>query len=344
MTATLPEGLLAWALDHLPGAPEAATAPETVAGDASNRRYFRLRLGERSVVLAYAPPATEKNHAFVEVAGLLAGAGVRVPDVIAVDYERGFLLLEDLGDDLLLPVLEPANVDRYYAQACALLARLAALPVDALSMPVYDAALVREELSRFPEWFVAGLLQHTPNPAELKLWDAVSTRLTESALEQPRVLVHRDYHSRNLMLLPGDEMALIDFQDAVIGPVTYDLVSLLRDCYIRWPSSQVRAWALTQRDALVLAQQLAPVDDARFLRWFDLMGLQRHIKVLGNFARLSVRDARHGYLADLPMVIRYILEVLDDNAAAEPVLGDFAAWFRDALLPRAREHDWGAAL
>jgi len=176
------------------------------------------------------------------------------------------------------------------------------------------------------------------------LWDAVSTRLTESALEQPLALVHRDYHSRNLMLLPRDEMAVIDFQDAVIGPVTYDLVSLLRDCYIRWPSRQVRAWALMHRDALVAAKLLAPVDDARFLRWFDLMGLQRHIKVLGNFARLSVRDARHDYLADLPMVIGYILEVLDHNAAEEPILGEFAAWFRETLLPKAREQEWGAAL
>ncbi|NND67009.1 MAG: phosphotransferase [Halioglobus sp.] len=343
MTATLPEGLLAWALEQL-GEAEVPAAAAAVAGDASNRRYFRLRLAERSVVLVHAPPATEKNHAFVEMADLLASAGVHVPEVLAADFGRGFLLLEDLGDDLLLPLLTSQTANGYYHQAAEILLQLAAVrPGDAV-LPVYDAAVLGEELGRFPEWFVAALLRYRMGAADLALWESFAARLVQNALEQPQVLVHRDFHSRNLMLQPDGGLAVIDFQDALLGPVTYDPVSLLRDCYIRWPAAQVRGWALAHRDALVGRELLAPTPDEVFLRWFDLTGLQRHIKVLGNFARLSVRDGRHGYLGDLPMVITYVLEVLDANAAAEPLCRDFAHWLRDALLPAARERDWGAAL
>ncbi len=347
MTATPPDGLLAWALDSMSdsgGATPAVRDIESVAGDASNRRYFRLRLADRTAIVVYAPPATEKNHEFVRVAGLFAAADVRVPEVLAADFGRGFLLLEDLGDELLLPGLTPDTADRDYARAGNILLQLAALQVDDAALPVYDERLLTEEVGRFEQWFVKGLLQYDLPGEELALWQAVATRLVASALEQPRVLVHRDFHSRNLMRLRDGALAVIDFQDAVSGPVTYDPVSLLRDCYIRWPAQQVRGWALAHRDALVAREILPPTTDATYLRWFDLMGLQRHLKVLGNFARLAVRDGRDAYLKDLPMVIAYILDVLDANADAEPGFADFAQWLRAALLPRAREQQWGSSL
>lgn len=344
MTATLPEGLLAWALEHMGRMGEAPAAAEAVAGDASTRHYFRLRLPDRTVVLVHAPPATEKSHAFVQIAGLLAGAEIRVPEVLAADFERGFLLLEDLGDDLLLPALTQQSADRYYRRASDILVQLAAARPGSARLPAYDAGVLVEELHRFGEWFVSALMQHRMSDADAALWEQLSALLVKSALEQPQVLVHRDFHSRNLMLLRDGALAVIDFQDALLGPVTYDPVSLFRDCYIRWPAERVRDWALAHRDALVERELLAPTPDEVFMRWFDLMGLQRHIKVLGNFARLSVRDGRDSYLDDLPMVITYILEVLDANAGAEPAFAEFARWFRHTLLPLAREQDWGAAL
>jgi len=336
-----PEELLPWALSVLGSSDRVAVpALSGVAGDASARRYFRFAGERHSYVAVDAPPATQKNEAFVHVAGLLAAAGVTVPGVLGADLERGFLLLEDLGDRLLLPALDTASVDGYYRSAFDILTKIAAIPCAGTGLADYDQALLSEELGRFPEWFVEGLLAYSPAPPEVGLINELSTRLVESALEQPRVLVHRDFHSRNLMLVGQGELAVIDFQDAVIGPVTYDLVSLLRDCYIRWPEDNVQAWALDYRERLLASGVLAPGDAQRFMRWFDWMGLQRHLKVLGTFARLYLRDGKPGYLADLPLVIHYVLAIVDKYAPGEPLFAEFGAWFRQRLDPLIAQQHW----
>jgi len=332
-----------WALSVLecPGSP---AQPELVpvAGDASSRRYFRFACDGRHHVLVHAPPATERNEDFLAVRELLAAAGVRVPALLGADLERGYLLLEDLGDCLLLPALDGASVDEWYRRALALLLKIAGSDTRGAGLRPYDGALLGEELGRFRPWFVEGLLGYLPSAQEESLLRAVDERLVQNALDQPRVLVHRDYHSRNLMLVDGRELAVIDFQDAVLGPVTYDLVSLLRDCYISWPPERVRRWALDYRGMLVSGGLLQDVPEALFLRWFDLMGLQRHLKVLGTFARLHLRDGKSSYLNDLPLVLHYVLEVLDGYTEAEPLLAELATWFRTRLAPRIAHQDWSA--
>lgn len=333
--------LLSWALACLDAEPS-RVAVDAVAGDASARRYFRLypEGGEHSLMLVDAPPASQKNADFLAVRRLLADARVRVPALQAVDLERGYLLLEDLGDELLLPRLGEASVDRWYARAGDVLLNFAALPLETLALPDYDSALLLEELSRFSQWFCGGLLGLELSATEQRLLQELDGLLVGSALAQPRVFVHRDFHSRNLMVLPDDSLAVIDFQDAVVGPVTYDLVSLLRDCYLRWPQARVATWALAHRDRLYAAGLLPQVDDRTWLRWLDWMGLQRHLKVLGTFARLSLRDGKHAYLDDLPRVLGYVEGVLVVHARDEPAVARFRDWFAERLLPAARAQAW----
>jgi N-acetylmuramate 1-kinase len=336
-----PQELLPWALSVL-GLPANGTLPNlsVVAGDASHRRYFRTELASQSYVLVEAPPSTEKNEAFVSVAKLLSRADVKVPAVVGVDFDRGFLLLEDLGDRLLLPLLDADSVDTRYQQAFDVLAKMAAVNTARTGLGDYDQALLQEELSRFPQWFVRELLGCTLTAQERVLLESLFARLVESALEQPRVVVHRDFHSRNLMLITDDKLAVIDFQDAVVGPITYDLVSLLRDCYIQWPAGQVQAWALSYRDLLFSRGLAGDLDAATFLRWFDWMGLQRHLKVLGTFARLYLRDGKSAYLEDLPLVMHYVLEITTRYADEEPVFADFNAWFCERLSPLIAQQPW----
>ncbi len=338
----VPEELLPWACRAL-GVADTPGALRLVAGDASNRRYFRLALAGGDYILAEAPPATENNPAFLRVRELLAAAGVRVPALFAADLDRGYLLLEDLGDRLLLSALDCRTSDQHYGRALDILQQMASLDASTLPLPAYDATLLEEELGRFPAWFAQSLLDCTPAADEDRLFAALSRKLVDSALEQPAVLVHRDFHSRNLMLLENGELGVIDFQDAVVGPVTYDLVSLLRDCYIRWPVARVREWALGYRDRLVAAALLEPVSDEQFLRWFDWMGLQRHIKVLGTFARLFLRDGKPQYLDDLPLVIGYVEEVLEQYARSEAVFAEFRDWLRERLAPLIAAQAWSRA-
>jgi len=340
-----PPALLPWARAALrlrdDDAPAAALA--VVAGDASSRRYFRLAAGADSYVLAEAPPQTQDNRAFCRARDLLADAGVRVPAVHAADFERGFLLLEDLGGRPLLPELDATSAPRHYRAAFDILLRMAAVDTAASGLPRYDRTLLEEELSRFPTWFAGGLLGLAPDAAAAGLFQALCRRLVDSALAQPVVLVHRDFHSRNLMLLPGDALVVIDFQDAVAGPLTYDLVSLLRDCYIRWPAAQVSAWALAYRRLLLEEGHTGVPDAQQFLRWCDWLGLQRHLKVLGTFARLHLRDGKSGYLADLPLVLHYTREILARYAGEEPAFDEFARWFAARLDPLIARQPWGAA-
>lgn len=338
-----PDELLPWALAELGADTGARPALAAVAGDASARRYFRFRCEARSYVVAEAPPATEKNTEFADIARLLRDAGINAPRVYAVDAARGFLLLEDLGDQLLLPLLDPHSVDDWYREAFDILLGFARIGLEQpRAVPArYDRELLGEELGRFPEWFVAGLLGIELTGDDRPVLAALDSLLIDSALAQPRVLVHRDFHSRNLMVAGGG-LAVIDFQDAVMGPVTYDLVSVLRDCYVRWPADQVRTWALEYRARALADGLLAPVDEREFLRWFDLMGLQRHIKVLGTFARLHLRDGKDAYLDDLPLVLCYIEEALAAYRGAEPVIARFGDWFAERLAPAIARQPWSA--
>ena len=340
-----PSELLNWALSALaPGESGLTPALTVVAGDASNRHYFRVTLDGTSYILVDAPPATEKNQAFLAVRELLAGAGVIVPALYAADLARGYLALGDLGDRLLLAELTPDSVDAQYRGAMELLLRVASMDSSALALPPYDNALLREELSRFPVWFVEALLGQSLCAEELQMLEACFDSLVASALEQPQVLVHRDFHSRNLMPQREGGLGVIDFQDAVVGPVTYDLVSLLRDCYIHWPPEQVQDWALAYRDLLLARGLPVAVDTVRFLRWFDLMGLLRHIKVLGTFARLYLRDGKTAYLRDLPLVVHYVREIAGKYAAEIPAIAAFEQWFSQRLSPLIARQDWGAEL
>ncbi|MEP5766126.1 MAG: phosphotransferase [Halieaceae bacterium] len=331
------EQLRDWALQSL-AQPAAGSQWTAVAGDASGRRYFRLQLGAASWICVDTPPATEKNPAFLHIRELLAAAGLPVPQLHAAELERGFLLLQDLGDTLLFDRLSLASPAHSYDPAFGLLQTLQGIDGAGSGLELYSAAILREEFSRFYQWFCLAWLQLDAGEEDAALVRDFGEMLIDAASAQPQVLVHRDYHSRNLLVQADDSLAIIDFQDAVIGPLCYDLVSLLRDCYIRWPAAQVRSWALDYRQRLLSLGRPAGEDEDSFLRWFDWVGLHRHIKVLGNFTRLSLRDGKHGYLSDIPMVLDYVREVL----AAYPELDNFRAWFDTRLQPLIAEQEWVA--
>lgn len=339
--------LAAWARQHLEvitGSGPIIADVETVSGDASFRRYFRIRV---SAVLCYvlvdAPPVHEDCRRFVQIARVFRSAGLLTPRVLSVDYEQGFMLLEDFGDTLFRESLQAAQdngdavqADTLYTTAMKSLIELQSNG-EKSELALYDRKLLRTELNLFDHWFCERFLELDLSQHERALLDHTWTLLEDAALQQTQVCVHRDYHSRNLMVLNDDAShapGIIDFQDAVVGACTYDLVSLLRDCYIFWPREQVRTWALQFRE-LALARGIL-VDDERasetaFLRDFDLMGLQRHIKVIGIFCRLNLRDGKPRYMADIALVIDYVLSV----AATRPEMNDFMQWFESKVLPLA---------
>lgn len=308
---------------------------QALHGDAGFRRYFRLA-SEPPLLAVYAPPESENSRLFIDIARHLRRHGVLTPAIAAADIDKGFLLIEDLGAGLLLDELDDSNVEDLYKSALSALLLMQGVSPAPLNLPVYDQALLRKEMQLFDEWFVEKLLQRRLNVVEKHMLSTWYSALEESALDQPRVLVHRDYHSRNLIFRRGGPPGVIDFQDAVVGPFTYDLVSLLRDCYIEWPAEDVRRWALNYRTAAYEAGVIIPCSEAQFMQWFDWMGLQRHIKVLGIFARLSLRDQKHGYLQDLPLVIDYTLSI----ASQYPEGQLFAEWFATELLPLAQKQPW----
>lgn len=311
---------------------------QALPGDAGFRRYFRLSC-EPPLLAVHAPPDTEDSQAFIDIARLLRESGVLTPLVLVNDLSRGFLIIEDLGGTLLLDVLQADNADTLYASALESLFRIQTCQLDYAVFPSYDREKLGQEMALFSDWFVHRLLGISPSIAEDRMLETVFRLLEDSAVEQPQIVVHRDYHSRNLIYREGGLPGVIDFQDAVIGPWTYDLVSLLRDCYITWPQQQVHQWALNYARLAQRAELVPAFDEAHFLRWFDLMGLQRHIKVLGIFARLSLRDGKHRYLNDLPTVIHYVLSV----ARQYPECARFVQWFDGVLLPRIESSDWHEA-
>ncbi|HHC73343.1 MAG TPA: aminoglycoside phosphotransferase [Thiotrichales bacterium] len=294
---------------------------EPASSDASFRRYFRVRHAGGTHIVMDAPPEREDCRPFVAVARDLAAIGIHVPEIVAEDLEQGFLLLTDLGDQLYLDALSDDTVERLYGDALGALATLQVCGPQAYQPPPYDSRLLSEELELFREWYLRRQTGLVLGEDRERLLDELFGLLVDNALEQPVVLVHRDYHSRNLMVCDRHNPGVLDFQDAVMGPVTYDLVSLLRDCYIRWPREQVREWALGYHDLAVQSGILRDGDEERFLRWFDLMGVQRHLKATGIFARLHLRDRKSAYLDHIPRTLGYVGEIAAEYPELAPLAG-----------------------
>jgi len=275
--------------------------------DASSRRYFRVDGDARTLIVMDAPPATEDSRPFVRVAAMMKKARVNVPEVVRSDLSQGFLLLSDLGDATYLSVLNQQNASELFSDAIDALIRWQ-LATSINVLPAYDELLLRRELLLFPDWYVARHLQRVLTPAQSEALEQVFARLVVSSLAQPTVFVHRDYMPRNLML-SSPNPGVLDFQDAVIGPVTYDIVSLLRDAFISWEEARVREWARVYFDRAHVAALPLHADFDDFWRDFEWMGLQRHLKVLGIFARIRYRDGKPRYLEDAPRFIGYVSAV-----------------------------------
>ena len=305
-------------------------SPQLISGDASFRRYFRIHHQGASFIAVDSPPALVPIKPFIELAQAYQSAGLSVPEVMRADEAQGFMLLSDLGDVQLLALLNQSNVSHYYQQALALLPQVASvIETGSGALPDYDAAFVERELTIFTEWLLGTHLAFQLSDDERAMLSSAFTVLTRSALEQPQVGMHRDFHSRNLMVC-DEQLSVIDFQDAVIGPITYDAVSLLRDCYVRWPDDIVDALAEFHFQQCQQTQVLADsVTLSQYRRWFDLMGLQRHLKAAGIFARLNYRDNKPAYMADIPLTLSYIVDI----AARYPELAALSIWVEQKVIP-----------
>jgi N-acetylmuramate 1-kinase len=298
--------------------------------DASFRQYLRLEADGHSQIVMDAPPELEPCEQFVKVAKLLRGAGLSAPEINAQNLEQGFLLLSDFGGSDYLSQLHDDTEAELYRDALAALLLMQAR-IDAGSLPPYDEALLFREMDLFHDWFLDRMLGLELNAQQLRAWQSCRRRLADNALEQPQVFVHRDYHSRNLMWIARRNPGILDFQDAVRGPITYDLVSLLRDCYVAWPAARVEELALDYYQA-ARANGLLEVDSAQFMCWFDLMGMQRHLKAVGIFSRLRIRDGKSRYLRDIPRTLEYLRAV---GAAHESMAGLAALIDELELVTRA---------
>jgi N-acetylmuramate 1-kinase len=307
-----------------------------VSGDASFRRYFRYTQGVQTFIAMDAPPEKEDSSSFVAIARSWREQGIEVPELLEVDLEKGFLLLSDFGDEVLLDQLNATQPDisqgeRYYTSAMQTLQAIQGLkPASDYPLPAYDSALLQREMALFPDWLLDKKLALDLTDSERDLLTSVFSVLENSALAQKQVSVHRDYHARNLMVL-DQGLGVIDFQDAVQGPQTYDLVSLLRDCYIVWPDEQVDKWC---RDFYVMSAE-SPKDLSyeQFKQDFDWMGMQRHLKAAGIFARLSLRDGKHAYLNDIPRTVEYLYRV----SSVYPQFSDFSEFLRSRVMPALNE-------
>jgi aminoglycoside/choline kinase family phosphotransferase len=306
------------------------------SADASFRRYFRVFSNREPLIAMDAPPPQENVRGFVSVANIFRMVGVHVPEIIAGDYQQGFLLLSDFGSTSYFDGLSDTNANQLYGDAFdSLLLIQTRIVQQATDLPAYDASLLNKELALFSEWFVEKLLGLALNSRQQQLVQASYQQLIDSALEQPQVCVHRDFHSRNLMLLDNDNPGVIDFQDAVFGPVTYDLVSLLRDCYVSWPVSRVDAWVddFYQRsiDIGVFSNN---VSRDQYQHWFNRMGVQRHLKAIGIFSRLNIRDDKPDYLKDIPTTLNYVISVCNEDEGLSG-LGDL---LNQLIIPAMQQH------
>ena len=306
---------------------QAGFAP--ASADASFRRYFRLRDGQRSWIVMDAPPDKENCRPFLQVAGLLREAGVHVPAVLGQDLEAGYLLLSDLGPHTMLQAITPDNADALFRDAIDALVVFQKASRPGV-LPPYDEALLQRELNLFPDWYLGRHLGVELDPAETALLQGQFRLLVDAALAQPQVYVHRDYMPRNLMLSTPNP-GVLDFQDAVYGPLAYDPICLFKDAFMSWPAERVE-WGLRTYHQRAAAAGLAVPEWARFRRDCDWIGLHRHLKVIGIFARLTHRDGKPRYVADTPRFVRYVMDVLP----AYPELAPLRAVFEKHVLPRVQ--------
>lgn len=306
-----------WVRSQLPGK-SFTLAP--ASADASFRRYFRVVWNDQTAIVMDAPPQHEDCTPFIKVAEILAASGVHVPDILASDLEQGFLLLSDLGSTMYLQALtqQPGQAGALYAEATDALVRMQSSD-RARELPHYDEALLARELDLFPEWYIAKHLRVTLTDKQQIGLRTVFAQILQNNLAQPKVLVHRDYHSRNLMVKTPNP-GIIDFQDAVLGPITYDLVSLFKDAYIQWNEEFILDWTIRYWEKARKAKLPVTSDFAEFYRDFEWMGVQRHIKVLGIFARLNYRDGKAAYLDDMPRVMHYLRKACERYRELTPLL------------------------
>jgi aminoglycoside/choline kinase family phosphotransferase len=313
--------------------PQHPIKSEALTGDAGFRRYFRVSTDSASWILVDAPPDTENTLGFTEIATALAANNLHVPEVIAVDIQCGFMLLSDLGEQLYSTALtcaEAGTVDRLYGDAISALHRIQQCEATpAYPLPIFSPEMLTREMNLLPDWLIEKQLGISLTQSDRQLFSDAFEYLVDNALEQPQVFVHRDYHCRNLMVTNTNNPGIIDFQDAVIGPITYDLVSLLKDCYIKWPDQWIEKQALLFLSEQQQRGNLADCSSEKFITWFDLMGIQRHLKAAGIFARLNQRDHKPGYLNDIPRTLSYIVE----TGIRYPAIQPLAKWLQQHVMP-----------
>lgn len=300
---------------------------EPLVGDASFRRYFRLQTANGSYIVMDAPPDKENTERFVMIARALHQRGLLAPNIIAENVKDGFLILTDFGNITYLHALKTRSPEILYKNALKTLVRLQdKKTAQGLSLPHFNADWMYEEWALHQEWFLQQFLHLSKADHALQsAYDA----LIQSALSQPHVFMHRDFHAGNLMLLPHDEVGLLDFQDAFMGPLTYDLASILRDCYIDWPREKVTKWALFYYHLLRLEGELQSISEEQFLNWFDWMSIQRHLKAVMIFARKSLRDDVHHYLTFIPRTLNYIVSV----SAGYRELAAITSFYQSIVVP-----------
>ena len=290
--------------------PEVKLIP--LCGDASFRRYFRIYCDTHSYIVMDAPPEVEALSPFIHTANILRACGVRVPEIHRVNQAMGFAVLEDFGDQLLLNVLTQQNADRQYSQAIdELLLIQNVLPESILTFPEFNREFMQNEMMLCIEWFIKQYLKYPLSTMQQSMLQNSFDIISQQIAQQPQVLIHRDYHSRNIMCLQSEDglkLGLIDFQDAMKGPYSYDLVSLYKDCYIEWPRENQLRWLRYYYERSPINQQLSFHE---LVRDYDYCGLQRHLKVLGIFSRLYLRDGKDGYLKNVPLTLKYILNCLE---------------------------------
>lgn len=321
------ELLQSWLKDIIPNEVYEITL---LAGDASFRRYYRLHFQDRTLIAMDAPPVLEDSRAFIVLTDIFTQLGLSVPKLIATNVDNGFLLLSDLGDNLYFQALNTENFQQLYNNAIEKLLILQQCSrQSSWDFPIFDQTLFHTELSRFNEWYLIKYLHLKLTVTEEKILAKLFENLIQSVLNQPQVCVHRDYHSRNLFALPDNQVGIIDFQDALWGPVTYDLVSLLRDCYIFWPQKDI----LRLANSFYSQATINGYSQEQFLRDFDWMGIQRHLKASYIFARKWCRDANSNYLNDIPRTLNYVYEACKNY----PELTDFKLFMEEKILHRFEE-------
>ena len=302
--------------------------------DASFRTYHRLFLKNKTFIVMDAPPEQENCKAFIKITKKLRACDVNVPIIHNVNIEQGFLLLSDLGNDLYLNKLNKSSIYELYSDALSTLVSIQVL-VNVGGVDEYDKSLLISEMNLFREWLIEKHLNIKLSDSQVKILTTLFDLLVNNALQQPKVFVHRDFHSRNLMVTKENNPGVIDYQDAVYGPISYDLVSILKDCYIKWPKEEIDKWIDFYLNKLYEEKAQYRINRDEFVRWFDLMGVQRHLKASGIFARLSHRDGKHNFLEDIPRTLSYILDLKETYEELQPI----CIILEELVLPRLKENE-----